>query len=75
LGGPEKIVEKLKAYAHQEFNTKDNTDLNIIKQKIENRVFSFRNREAKLETVPIDDTFPKYIRNNIARFQNLIIPY
>jgi beta-1,4-mannosyl-glycoprotein beta-1,4-N-acetylglucosaminyltransferase len=73
LGGADNIVLKLKSFTHQEFNTVENSDPEAIKKQIENGIFSFRRNKARLESVPIDDSFPLYIRNNLNKYKHLIV--
>ena len=67
---PEKISYKMKAYGHGELNTKQFTDVNYIKQRINNHLDVFSN--TKLKKIQIDDTFPEYIRNNLEKFKEFI---
>ena len=43
-----------------------------IEARIKNRVDIF-DRNYKYEKVDLDDTFPKYILENISKYQNWII--
>jgi beta-1,4-mannosyl-glycoprotein beta-1,4-N-acetylglucosaminyltransferase len=70
LGGKEKILEKLDAYAHQEFNIPDIRD-NIDKIINENTHDLFF-RKMKAKVVDIDSSYPKYIVNNIDKYKHLI---
>jgi len=72
LGGPQKIIEKIEAYAHQEYNTKEFKSEERIKEAIYSGKSIFGD-DIKLEPVPIDETFPKYLRNNLNRFSQFII--
>ena len=72
-GGTQIIVEKLQSYSHQEYNTEKNRNPEYITEQIENRTFCFHNANAKLVSVPIDTSFPSYLRENLEKFQNLII--
>jgi beta-1,4-mannosyl-glycoprotein beta-1,4-N-acetylglucosaminyltransferase len=72
LGGIDQIIQKVKNYSHQEFNTTENTDPEIMQKKIAAKIFCFRNKETKLEVIPIDDTFPLYLRSNIDKYKQFI---
>ena len=72
LKQPKGISKKIKAYAHSEFNKPEFTDEKKIEEKIKNRVDIF-DRGYKYEKVDLDDTFPKYILENISKYQNWII--
>lgn len=70
LGGKEKIIEKLDAYGHQEYNT------NEVRSNIENNMECLEQdlffRKMKAKTVKIDDTYPEYLYKNIDKYQHLL---
>ena len=68
---PEKIRYKMQAYGHGELNTEKFTNINYIKDRIENHkdVFS----DTSLQKVEIDETFPEYIKKNMKKFEEFII--
>ena len=72
LKQPEDISKKIKSYSHSEFNKPEFTDVKKIETRIKNRVDIF-NRNYKYEKVDLDDAFPKYILENISKYQNWII--
>jgi beta-1,4-mannosyl-glycoprotein beta-1,4-N-acetylglucosaminyltransferase len=72
LQSPENIAKKIKSYSHGEFNTKNNTDLEKINQKINNNIDIF-DRGFKLKKINIDKTFPEYILNNKNFLKDWII--
>lgn len=67
---PEKISYKMKAYGHGELNTKKFTDIDFIKNRIDNHLDIFSN--VKLKKVEIDETFPEYLRDNLEKFRDFI---
>ena len=69
LGGEEAIEHKIKSYAHQEFNSEET--ITSIKERLLNNEDVF-DRGFALTTVPIDETFPEYIRNNQDKLKHLI---
>ena len=69
---PEEISLKLKTFAHSEFADEKFSSVNIIEKKINNQIDLFE-RIHKYQKVEIDETFPKYIRNNIKKFKKFII--
>ena len=69
---PEEISLKLKTFAHSEFADEKFSSVNIIEKKINNQIDLFE-RNHKYQKVEIDETFPKYIRNNIKKFKKFII--
>jgi beta-1,4-mannosyl-glycoprotein beta-1,4-N-acetylglucosaminyltransferase len=72
LGGPEKISEKIKAYAHQDFNLPEYSSVDKIEERLLNFTDIFdRNMEYKI--VEIDESFPDYVRNNLNKLEKYII--
>lgn len=68
MGGEEKVIEKLEAYAHQEFNT------SYYKENVKNNIVTdmdpfFRSRLTK---VVIDDTYPKYLLDNLISYKHMV---
>ena len=72
LKKPQDISNKIKSYSHSEFNKPEFTDEKKIAQRIENKVDIF-DRNYKYQKVDLDKTFPKYILENISKYQNWII--
>lgn len=69
LGGKEVIENKIRSYAHQEYNS--DFIINDISRKMNENKDIFE-RGFILKTVDIDDSFPKYIRDNQEKLKNLI---
>ena len=68
MGGETKVIEKIEAYAHQEFNT------SFYKENVKNNILNnmdpfFR---SGLTHVEIDNTYPKYILDNLHKYQHMI---
>ena len=61
----------MKAYGHGELNTKQFTDVKHIKQRIDNHMDVFSN--VKLKKVEIDESYPRYIIENIEKFRKFIV--
>ena len=72
LKQPKGISKKIKSYSHSEFNKPEFTDEKKIAERIRNKVDIFE-RDYKYEKVNLDDTYPKYILENLSKFQNWII--
>jgi len=66
----EKISEKIKSFAHGEDNKKDNTDVDKIEVKMEKLLHPTKGFE--LTKVKIDNSFPKYILNNLSYYEKWI---
>jgi beta-1,4-mannosyl-glycoprotein beta-1,4-N-acetylglucosaminyltransferase len=71
LGGVEKIIQKLEAFAHQEYNKPEYKDPERIKNAIANGDDIF-GRWFRYRFIPIDESWPAYIRANLSSFSNLI---
>jgi beta-1,4-mannosyl-glycoprotein beta-1,4-N-acetylglucosaminyltransferase len=68
MGGEEKIVEKLEAYAHQEYNTSFYKE-NIVKNITSNSDLFFR---GGLTQVELDETYPKYLLDNLDKYKHML---
>lgn len=68
---PEIISKKLKVFPHREFSSKEFTDINLIKRKIENLEDLFL-RGHSYQKVQIDVSYPAFIINNLNEFKNFI---
>lgn len=67
----ERVAQKIKYAAHQEFNTKK------VHSKLKENIFNGRDifgRRAKFRLTTIDDSFPAYLTENIHKYQHLIAP-
>ena len=70
LKNPDGIIKKLNSYAHSEFAVFGNHE--FIKKNIENKKF-FIDPNKKLKIVPIDESFPRYIRENKDKYSSWIL--
>jgi beta-1,4-mannosyl-glycoprotein beta-1,4-N-acetylglucosaminyltransferase len=68
MGGENKIIEKLEAYAHQEYNTP------FYKENVKNNMASNNDPffRGELKKVNIDESYPKYILENIDKYVHMI---
>ena len=71
IGSPEKISTKLKAFAHSEFDNNLYTNTDEIKKRMEIGESIF-GTELCVKYIAIDETFPKYILNNLKLYKHLI---
>ena len=69
---PEAISNKLKTFAHTEFDDEKFTNIEKIKDNIDNLNDLF-NRGNKFKKVEIDESFPKYIIQNKEILKEWII--
>jgi hypothetical protein len=73
LGGAEKIVKKIQSFAHQEYNKNEYTNIEAIKEKIENGQDIFnRNQGKNYVTLEINQKLPDYIIKNQQKYLHLI---
>ena len=72
LMNPEQIQEKLRSFAHSEFNNSFYTDLNRINDAINNKKDLF-GRDQLYEKIKIDNSFPDYISENKSKFSSWIV--
>ena len=73
MGGAQRIQQKLAAYAHQERNLPQNAETRHIEQAMrEGRLFF--DRDKRLEFIPLDDSFPRYLLEHPENFFSWIKP-
>ena len=72
LKDPESIRNKIISYSHQEYNTKEFTNTDLIKKKISMGEDLFQ-RKIKYKKIEIDDSFPEYIFKNKDRFKDWVL--
>jgi beta-1,4-mannosyl-glycoprotein beta-1,4-N-acetylglucosaminyltransferase len=73
MGGVDRIRQKIDSYCHQEYNQPQFTSPQLIEERINNGQ-TFLNLNEKLKFVPLDDSFPRYLREHPANFGHLIKP-
>ena len=64
------ISKKIKSFAHGEDNKKDNTDIDKIERKMKKLLHPTKGFE--LTKVEVDESFPKYILDNISYYDKWI---
>lgn len=67
-GGPEKVRTKIQSYSHQEMN--NSHIINSIDSNISNGIDPFF--RSHLTRVEIDNTFPKYLLDNLDKYKHMI---
>ena len=72
LMSPEDISLKLKTFAHSEFADNKFSSIDVIKEKIKNKVDLF-NRGHRYQKIEIDKNLPDYILNNLNKFDEYIV--
>ncbi|HZT23129.1 MAG TPA: hypothetical protein VFB55_09500 [Verrucomicrobiae bacterium] len=73
MGGAERIVEKVKSFAHQEFNRPEFLAVERVSQAIHRGQALFDPTE-ELQFVPLDDSYPRFIREHPEKFGSWIKP-
>lgn len=71
LGGVERIIKKLEAFAHNEYNKPEYKNPEKIKEMIYKGEDIF-GRNFKYSFIKLDNTFPKYITENKEKFKELM---
>lgn len=67
MGGADRVRQKIQAYAHQEHNVPEFTDLKRIESKLQDERWIFGD-EQKLRPVELDESFPNFITANRQKF-------
>jgi beta-1,4-mannosyl-glycoprotein beta-1,4-N-acetylglucosaminyltransferase len=73
MGGVERILKKIRSFAHQEANQPQFTDPRRINELIENGRYIFGDSD-QLKFVPVDGTFPRYMLEHPEKFKHWIRP-
>ena len=69
---PKEISEKIKSFAHSEFNKPEFTDIEIIKKKIHLKKDLF-GRNFIFEKITKEEDLPKYVIQNQKKFSEFLI--
>ena len=67
----EEISLKLKTFAHTEFMNNKYSLTSVIREKIEKKIDLFE-RGHSYESIKIDNTYPKYLIENIDKYKKWI---
>jgi len=68
MGGPDRVKTKIQSYSAQEMNNPH--VINSISKNIENSIDPFF--RGQLTEVKIDETYPKYILQNLEKYKHMI---
>ena len=71
LGGVEKIIHKIEAFAHHEYNKAEFKETESI-NKVINEGKDIFGRGLTYQIVPLDESFPEYILKNKKKYEHLI---
>ena len=69
---PQRIQQKIKSFAHAEFNKSNFTSLDKITSSIEKGIDIF-DRNMNYQKIDLDKSFPSYILNNKKKFIDWIL--
>jgi beta-1,4-mannosyl-glycoprotein beta-1,4-N-acetylglucosaminyltransferase len=61
----DKIKEKIESFSHQEYNNNDYNTLEMLQNRINNVEDILQRDWNRLSIVPMDDSYPEYIKENI----------
>jgi len=75
MGGVERVILKMRSYAHQEFYNEAYCDPQVIEKLLRagGSVLNPDNPGQGLQLKAIDEQFPKYLQTNTTEFSNLIL--
>lgn len=72
IGGIERIIQKIESFSHAEYNKDEYKDSNKIKYLI-NTGRDIFGGPYSYKFIPIDDSFPTYLRNNVDKYAPFIL--
>lgn len=72
LGDEERILEKIESFSHQELNTPEFANSDRIRARAAGAQDLYERPGYSWAFVPLDETFPKFVRDNQTRFSDLI---
>ena len=73
LGGIDEIVKKVKSFSHEEFDTTEFLDENVLKKRLlEGDDIFGRPGYPHIRYIDLDDSFPKYLLKNKSKYEHLI---
>ena len=70
MGGVDRAITKFKSFSHQEQEVQQHAEYEKLKTRLDNGQSIFG--DEFIEACEIDETYPKYIRENQDRFARLI---
>lgn len=74
LGGVDAIINKIKSFSHQEYNSNQYIDKNKISESL-SRGKDIFGRGYFFTTIKIDGSFPLYLQKNIDKYPHLYCEY
>jgi beta-1,4-mannosyl-glycoprotein beta-1,4-N-acetylglucosaminyltransferase len=71
-GGADRISKKILTGGHMELATEKLTNVDYIKQKVENVEDLFDRKDYQFQMVKLDRSYPKYLLENISKYSYLV---
>lgn len=71
LGGLERIQQKIRSFSHSEYDKEEFLDLERLQRVIEHGEDLY-GRNMNYQFIPLDDSFPRYLRDHPKRFASMI---
>ncbi|MBL8032570.1 MAG: hypothetical protein JNJ69_02635 [Leptospiraceae bacterium] len=72
IGDVERIVLKIESYEHSEANTDETKNREAMRRRIREGKSIFPDNKSMHKIVPLDETFPAYLRNHAAKFAHVL---
>lgn len=72
MGDAERIALKLESYEHSEANTDETKNPEAMRRRISEGKSIFLDNNSLHKLMPLDDTFPEYLRRNPQKFSALL---
>ncbi len=72
IGDVERIALKLESYEHSEANTDENKNPEAMRRRIREGRSIFSDNESRFKIVPLDESFPQYLRTHQAAFRHIL---
>jgi len=71
MGGVEEIIKKIESFSHTEYNTDKYKDKNRLIDYLNSGKDLFDREKMKFKIVQLDETYPRYILDNLEYYQKI----
>jgi len=74
IGGADRIITKIESFCHQELNQDQFKEKETLEKRIERGedLYGRKKMKLKFQAIPLDDSFPKYLLENVDKFAPFI---
>lgn len=72
LGEPDRVLRKIQAFSHTEYNTPDYTDPAQIQQRMAEGKDLFGRHKYRMRFVPMNDSYPAWLLEHLDRYPGLV---